>query len=905
MSKDEKKRGEEPIAKKYHDELCKKLNNDKYINEVISICGNLDKDKDKFTRNRNYWVQQFKKDLATSNKDEKATTIPHNTACIVKNLKRTCKTILGSDVTITTKEIEKNVEFWTDIYFCFRKCLSKLNRSLFDKMQFEGYSIDGSIKPIINKLNEHLERNFEPKEISSINDFYSRILYLKLFLKELHKVSIHKDSVYNIIKNLRVNYFPEKRQIALILQDEIPELFLTELQNLFRNFFDEATSMMDGNELSPGKIESICTEFQNCVKTPKEILDIFLEQINKKISEIIKNSKTTHIDREHLFIYLKNITEIKVEKQKFKIATKLSETIGTKFDLKKTRSNIEYFSKISEQLQKKIGNNIQNFEHIYKPVKSFLEHDNNLQNLVKLVQDSLKMQLQNSIDNHQINSINAKNFTDNFLAFLERLWQSNYCYLLKAESTKNDIIYLLYSYTAFILAYGEESCGYEDENPYKSEIRQTSKKRKRNFEHIAEDLAKDKTSQLPTDIMRLFYNVICINEIFDYIHKGFFTELTDIKNYFNIEQNINDATANLLLLHDLLHDITFKIKNMDIVCTSDLIKNCISTYFKLNHQDDSFDVYLVPRSVKEIDDYVNSDECKNKQRRVIEDHKNLIKKAEEQHSSIRSSLILSHNLNWNDKFAERSVLSSNFKLKNIYCFIFVVRIAVKIKNIESGFVYVFCGIDTKGNKELLDIKSFSDDKFKLTDILNLIKNREVNDILFLCVNEVSSDLENSIHSIFPKTVVQCSIPHLIINSTEFIPSKKLKKDFCAYCEKVYGAGNLETAISAFESLKDKWAKDYPKAVKIWENNFEYIRQLYNYPAEIHNVICTTVNALKSLNSYLLKITTKKTFENTKAVDNTLYRKHHRELSRIWSKTKIPYWEKVLTQLSCLDETVTE
>ena len=910
MSKDEKKRGEESIAQKYHDELRKKVYDDKYINEVISICGNLDKDKDEL-------VQGFKQDLATPNKDEKATTIPHNTACIVKNLKRTCKTILGSDVTITTKEIEKNVEFWTDIYFCFRKGLSKFNRSLFDEMQFEGYSVDGRIKPIIDKLNEHLERNFGPEEISSITDFNSRIKYLKIFLKTLHGLSLHKDSlynpkdgVYNIIKNLSINYFPEKRQIALIPQDDLPKFYRTKTVNLFHKFFDEATIMMDRNELSPDKIKSICTEFQNCVKTPKEILNIFLEQINKKISEIIKNSKTNHIkiDREHLFIYLKNIADIKTEEQKFKIATKLSESIGTKFDLKKTGSTINEFFKISNKLQENIGNNNQDFEHIYKSVKSFLEHDNNLQILVNKIQDSLKTQLQNSIDNHQINSINTKNLKDNFLAFIELLSQSNYCYLLKAESTKSDIIYLLYSYTAFILAYGEESCGYEDKNPYKSEIRPASKKRKRNFKHIAEDLAKDKTTQLPTDIMRLFYNILCIYTIFKNIREEKFTEITDIKNYFNIEQNINDATTNLLLHHNLLDDITFKLKNRDIECTLDVINNMISDCFweclRLNHKDDSFDVYLAPRSDKEMDDYLNSNEYKNKSFIEKENHKYFNNKAEEQHLPIRSSLILPYDPNWNDKFAERNVPQLNFTLENIYCFVFVDRIDVKIKNIESSFVYVFYGINTEGNKEILDIKAFSHDEPKLTEIFNSIKKRGVNDILFLCVNEVSSDLENSLHSIFPRTVVLCSIPHLIINSTEFIP-KKLKKDFCADCEKVYRAGNLETTKTAFESLKVKWAKDYPKAVKIWENNFEYIRQLNNCPAEIHNVICTTVNALKSLNSNLLKITTKKTFENTKAVDNTLYRKHHRELSRIWSKTKIPYWEKVLTQLSCLDETVTE
>ncbi|WP_019000868.1 transposase [Succinimonas amylolytica] len=845
MSKDEKKRGEESIVKKYHDEWRKKLNDDKYINEVISICDYLvkEKDKDKDKSTRKCWVPQFKQDIATSNKDQEATTIPHNTACIVKNLKRTCKTILGMDVSITTKELEKNVKFWTDIYFCFRKGLSKLNRSLFDKMQFEGYSVDGSIKPIIDKLNEHLERNFEPEEISSINDFNIRINNdLNLCLKALNKTL-------------------------------------------------EALNM------------------------PKETLNIFLKQIDKKINEIRKNSKTTHItiDREHLFIYLKNVAEIKTRKQKLKIATKLSESIGTKFDLKKTGSAIKEFFEISNKLQENIGNNNQDFEHIYKSVKSFLEHDNNLQILVNKVQDSLKTQLQNSTDNHQINSSYTKNFTDKFLAFIELLSQSNYNRLLKAESTKTNIIYLLYSYTAFILAYGEESCGYEDANPYKSEIRQASNKRKRNFEHIAEDLPKDKTTQLPTDIMRLFYNILCIYEIFENINEGCFTELTNIKNYFNIEQNINDATANLLLYHNLHHDITFKLKKTDneilfkdnsllydqtknkLIYINNPIKDLITSYFSI--KDNSFYIELTLR--KEFSNYINSNEYKNQSLREEENNKNLIEFANKQGLPTHSRQIQCHDFNCGDKFAERNVPQLNFTLENIYCFVFVDRIDVKIKNIESSFVYVFYGINTEGNKELLHIQAFSDDKSKLADILNSIKDRGVNDILFLCVNEVSYDLENSIHSIFPKTVVQCSIPHLIINSTEFIPSKELKKDFCADCEKVYGAVNLKSAETACESLKNKWVKDHPLAVKIWENNFEHIHQLYNYPAEIRKVTCTTVNALKSLNSYLLKITANKLFENTKAVVNTLYRS---ELARIWRKTKIPYWERVLTQLSCMDET---
>src|SRR5574344_1046212 len=97
------------------------------------------------------------------------------------------------------------------------------------------------------------------------------------------------------------------------------------------------------------------------------------------------------------------------------------------------------------------------------------------------------------------------------------------------------------------------------------------------------------------------------------------------------------------------------------------------------------------------------------------------------------------------------------------------------------------------------------------------------------------------------------------------------------CKAMYSAINLELAEAAFESLKEKWGSDYPGAVRVWDNNFNHVRQLFNYPADIRKVMYTT-NAIESVNSSLRKVTKKGFFEN----ENSVF--------------------KILNQLSCLDET---
>lgn len=187
----------------------------------------------------------------------------------------------------------------------------------------------------------------------------------------------------------------------------------------------------------------------------------------------------------------------------------------------------------------------------------------------------------------------------------------------------------------------------------------------------------------------------------------------------------------------------------------------------------------------------------------------------------------------------------NRPLKALYSFVFVDCIYVKMKSehgvIDNHAVYVILGIDYEGLKDVLGLYiKPTESKSTWMKIFDSIKSRGVEDILFLSMDGVSG-LEEGVRSIFPQTVLQRCIVHLIRNSTKYIPSKHLKA-FCADCKAMYGAINLETAEVTFEVLKDKWGKNYPGAIKVWENNLNHVRQLFNFPSDIRKVMYT-INAI--------------------------------------------------------------
>lgn len=81
----------------------------------------------------------------------------------------------------------------------------------------------------------------------------------------------------------------------------------------------------------------------------------------------------------------------------------------------------------------------------------------------------------------------------------------------------------------------------------------------------------------------------------------------------------------------------------------------------------------------------------------------------------------------------------------------------------------------------------------------------------------------------------------------------------------HGTGHLQKILNIA-----KWGKQYPSAVRVWNDNFVYVQRLFEYPAEIRKMIYTT-NAIESFNSALRKVTDRKAaFPNEMAVMKILY-----------------------------------
>ncbi|MEB6216217.1 transposase, partial [Mammaliicoccus sciuri] len=149
-----------------------------------------------------------------------------------------------------------------------------------------------------------------------------------------------------------------------------------------------------------------------------------------------------------------------------------------------------------------------------------------------------------------------------------------------------------------------------------------------------------------------------------------------------------------------------------------------------------------------------------------------------------------------------------------------------------------------------------------------------------------------VKAIFPKTIVQRCIVHLVRNSIKYVPSKDYKA-FTSSLRKVYGATSLKACHTAFEAFKQQWSQ-YPGAVDVWKRNFTHVEQLFDYGSNIRKIMYTT-NAVESIHSSYRKVTKKGAFPNENALLKLLFIRT-KELQKKWSTGYIPNWSMVMNQL---------
>ncbi|SFE54749.1 Transposase, Mutator family [Paenibacillus algorifonticola] len=175
----------------------------------------------------------------------------------------------------------------------------------------------------------------------------------------------------------------------------------------------------------------------------------------------------------------------------------------------------------------------------------------------------------------------------------------------------------------------------------------------------------------------------------------------------------------------------------------------------------------------------------------------------------------------------------NRPLQGVYAVVYLDAIHLKVKQdgaIINKAAYMVIDIDLDGNKDVLGmwIGENESSKFWLS-VLNELKNRGIQDILIICVDNLSG-FSQAIAACYPQTEIQKCVIHQIRSYTRYVSYKDIKK-VTADLKPIYKAATEEGALLELDRFEEVWgggqiSPNYPFMADEWGGT----RYLFLVPA---------------------------------------------------------------------------
>ncbi len=194
-------------------------------------------------------------------------------------------------------------------------------------------------------------------------------------------------------------------------------------------------------------------------------------------------------------------------------------------------------------------------------------------------------------------------------------------------------------------------------------------------------------------------------------------------------------------------------------------------------------------------------------------------------------------------------------LDEVYPILYVDGIRLRIKDngvVTTKVAYLAVGVDVDGRKHALGcwIKDTEGAKF-WQKVLADLRNRGVRDVLIVCCDGLTG-LPDAVVAVFPETVVQTCVVHVIRNAMRFV-SYGDRKAVVKAMKDIYTAPTLEAAELGLAAFDKNFGVQYPGAVDVWRHAWPEFIPFLDYPPELRKIVYTT-NAIESMNFQLRKIT---------------------------------------------------
>ena len=243
----------------------------------------------------------------------------------------------------------------------------------------------------------------------------------------------------------------------------------------------------------------------------------------------------------------------------------------------------------------------------------------------------------------------------------------------------------------------------------------------------------------------------------------------------------------------------------------------------------------------------------------------------------------------------------NRPLESVYPVAFFDAIRVKIRSgaaVKNMAVHLGIGVRTDGTREVLGSMWIAENEgasFWAT-VFNGLKARGVEDIL-IAVTDGLKGMTEALETVYPQTLHQTCIVHLIRASTSFV-SHKDRAAVCKELKPIYQAVDADAAERALERFgSTAMGKKYPAIIQIWERAWAQVIPFFQFPPEIRTLIYTT-NAIEGLNRAIRKvIKTRTLFPNEDAAKKLIYLAIM-NFTASW-KRATPKWAAAMPQFALL------
>lgn len=228
----------------------------------------------------------------------------------------------------------------------------------------------------------------------------------------------------------------------------------------------------------------------------------------------------------------------------------------------------------------------------------------------------------------------------------------------------------------------------------------------------------------------------------------------------------------------------------------------------------------------------------------------------------------------------------NRPLEKRYSVLYLDGFYVKLKRstVSSEVVYLAMGIDEEGHRQILGFYIGGQESANgWRDVLKDLYKRGAQQVL-LGVFDSLPGLEDAFREVYPKADVQHCVVHKVRSTFPKIRVQD-KTNFLDDLKTIYNALDHDLALAAFDTVKEKWGKKYPKEIKSWEDQLPTLLAFYRYPKMIWKAIYTSNPIERTNKEFRKRLKPMNSLTNLDAAEKIVYLESV-EYNEKWSKRVI-------------------